>query len=245
MNEEGLRKAFQAGPECLNVEALLENLDLPVGAPQRKALEEHAAECLRCRNELALAREFAAAQPRPEEVEAVQWISARLAQNRKVEAAERAWSVATPAPWWHKIFGTFAGKAGLTAALVAAAALLIVVNVRSRETLPVIDGGTDILRSAPLRAVSPTGETSSIPELFQWTRVEGAASYTLNIEEVDHTSIFEGNFQGISAPMPDQARKLLEPGKVLVWKVSARDARGSEISVSGAQHFGIQLSKGR
>jgi len=220
------------------LEALLERMDLPVGSPRRVELEQHAAECFHCGNELALAREFAMAEPRPEEVEAVQWISARLNQNRRVESAEREWARQNPAPWWQRIWGSLAGKAGLAAVVAAAAGLFIVVNLRTRPPLPEIDGGTDILRSAPLRAVSPAGETSSIPDSFQWTKVDGATAYTLTIEEVDHTSVFEGTFTGTSAPMPQEARKLLEPGKNLAWKVIAKDARGAEISFSGTQHFG-------
>ncbi len=225
MSEEMLREALRPGPDCMSVEVLLESMDQPQGAPARLMAERHVAECPRCSGELALANEFVYGQPRPEEIEAVEWIAARTSRN----------SGSRPKPWWTRVWTTTGGKTGLVAIAAAAAALVIAVNVHTKPALPEIGGNQEIFRSAPLHAVSPIGESRTTPDVFEWTKVEAAAAYVLTIEEVDHTPVFQGTVDGTSAPVPMQARKILQAGRPLLWSVIARDAKGAEVASSGAQ----------
>ena len=225
MSEEMLREALRPGPDCMSVEVLLQSMDQPPGAPARLVAERHVAECPRCSGELALAREFAYGQPQPEEIEAVEWIAART--NRNSGRGRKG--------WWARIWSTTGGKTGLVAIAAAAAVLMIAVNLRTKPALPEIGGSQEIFRSAPLHAVSPTGETRTAPDVFEWTKVEGAAGYVLTIEEVDHTPVFQSTVDATSTPVPAQARKILQTGRPLVWSVIARDAKGAEIASSGAQ----------
>jgi hypothetical protein len=206
-------------------------------------VEKHVADCPRCLNELALAREFSAGHPRPEEVEAVHWIEDRLNQNRRVDAAQREWTGRKGVSWWTRMWATATGKAGLVAIPAVALALVVFMQVRTKPVESTIDGGAEVLRSARLRAVSPIGEKSVLPNSFEWTSVNGASSYVLTIEEVDRTPVFEGAFPGTSAPMPDHARKLLLSRRPLVWKVIAKDPRGVEISSTGTQRLAVSVGR--
>jgi hypothetical protein len=78
-----------------------------------------------------------------------------------------------------------------------------------------------------------------VPDVFEWTHMDAAISYTLVVEEVDHTPVFEGAFSGTSAPMPDPARKILRTGRPLAWRVIARDAKGVELASSETERVTV------
>src|SRR5690349_2348442 len=114
MNEETIRAAFAAGPDCLPLEVLARRMDLPAEAAERRAMETHLAECGHCRAEFALLREFEAGTIRPDEKEAVQWIAERLASEGRRQRAAK--SMEPRREWWRRLWTPPAMVATLAAA---------------------------------------------------------------------------------------------------------------------------------
>ena len=238
MDHETLKSMLQAGPDCPSVEVLASRMDLPAESAERREVDAHVATCAHCRTELALLREFESGTVRPEEKDAVEWITNRLASGGARQQIRQPQD--SGSKWWQRLWS----PPGFAAALAVAAALIIAVNVEWRR--PVIPGeGPDVVRSAPLRAISPLGDLAVPPQEFRWTAVSGAAAYRLTVTEVDRTVVFKDKFTTNSTPVPEQVRKLLQPGKPLLWTVTAEDASGREIATTGSLLIRLQIPASR
>lgn len=238
MDHETLKSMLQAGPDCPSVGVLASRMDLPAESAERRAVDAHVATCAHCRTELAMLREFESGTVRPEEKDALEWITNRLA------SAEARQQIRQPqdsgSKWWQRLWS----PPGFAAALAVAAALIVAVNVEWRR--PVIPGeGPDVVRAAPLRAISPLGDLNVAPREFRWTAVSGAAGYRLTVTEVDRTVVFNNKLTTTSTQIPDQVRKLFQPGKSMLWMVTAEDASGREIASTGFLLIRLLISESK
>jgi hypothetical protein len=232
MNDNGISQFFKPGPDCLPVDDLAADLNLPEGSAQRRSAENHLATCANCRNELELLYAFEFSAIREDERAAVEAITARLAPAKPKPQSVSAVS-------WQRLFS----PTGLAAALAVAAALIVAINLDRGGPTRVEDGAPDALRSVSLRALSPLGEVNGVPKEFRWTPVDGASTYSLNVVEVDRTLVFSGKAPGTSLPIPSQVRDLLRTGKILQWNVTAYDNAGRELASTALQRFQLKASQ--
>lgn len=232
MIDSGIAQLFRPGPDCLPVDELSASLNLPEGSAQRRTVENHVVTCTRCHNELALLNAFESGAIRENEREAVEAITGRLGlAKRKAEKAS--------ASWWQRLVS----PTGIAVALAVAAALIVAVNLDRGGLRPIATETADTFRSAPLRAISPLGEVDGIPREFRWTLVPGAATYSLNVMEVDHTPVFSDKVPGTSFSIPSEVGKLLQSGKTLAWNVIAYDNDGRRLASTTLQRIQVKSSK--
>ena len=237
-----IKEAMKGRTECPSLETMARTLELAAEQPESRETEEHLSSCLLCRTELSLLREFERIESQQQELEDVQWIAGRLAATPVPEIKPQATRVLPKvieikAKWWH--VWTSPGRMG---ALAAAAVLIFAIGIYQpwQGSQRGVERSGDTLRSAPLRALVPAGDLTSVPKEFQWSAVNGAAQYVLTIREVDRTTVFQIKTTATSLPLPPEAAKLLLPGKTLLWSVRAVDGSGREIAASGEQRFRLE-----
>jgi len=232
-----MKAAVRPMPDCPSLEALVATVELAVDCPERQAVECHLAVCVTCSTELALLREFERDEVLPEEREPVAWIAARLKPMLGMPDAGGKVVEITP----QRRFRSWASPLRMSAFSAAAVLVLslgLFFSWHAQQTT--IGGNEDTLRSAPLRALAPTGDLNAQPEEFRWNAVNGAGRYFFKMTEVDGTTLFETRISATSLPLPGEIKKLLQPGKPLLWSVRAEDSSGHEISTSAEQRFRLR-----
>ena len=232
MNDQSVSQFFKPGPDCLPVDELASNLNLPAGSEQRRAVETHVGACPHCHNELELLHSFESGAIREEEREAVEAITARL-RSMKLEPPKNT------AAWWRRLLS----PPGFAAALAVAAALIVAVNLDRGGPAPIAVGGTDTYRSTPLRALSPLGEVAGMPQEFTWTQVTGASTYSVNVTEVDRTPVFSEKIATNSVAIPSHVRNLLQTGKILQWNVIAYGSTGQQLASTAPQRVQFKVAQ--
>jgi hypothetical protein len=229
-----MKVALSAASDCPTLETLVQSLDLAQPTAERVAAEDHLKNCATCRNELAMFREFESGQELPHEKDDVDWIAQQLADPL---ARQKPKVVEMPLKWWQ---GGWSSPVGWSA-MAAAAVLIFAVAVNMpwhRPAAPVEQ--PDVLRSVPLRALSPAGDLTQAPTEFQWSPVNGAAAYVVTVSEVDRTIVYQKKVTNTSLPTPYDVGKLIQPGKTLLWVVRAEDSAGREVMSSGEQSFRLK-----
>jgi hypothetical protein len=242
-----LKEALAPSSACATIEELAALADASLAAPLRSRIAAHVASCERCEVELALFKEFESASPRAEEQAAVEWIVTRL--RRRFREARVAAVEAVPDTheeeegFWGRLFRLKPMSAvgfGLAAAM-----LLVAVNLELREgrepTLPTrVEEGAQILRSNALELRSPAGDLDAPPAELRWEPIAGAASYSIEVMEVDRTTVWKADVAGSPVALPDAVRERLVPGKPLLWKAQAKDAAGRTLATSPLQRFRVK-----
>ncbi len=207
-------------------------------------LRDHVAGCARCQTELTLFKEFENTSPAPDEEGAVSWISARLERQFAEQSAGPLLSriphrAALPRRSWF----TAANGGGLALAAAALGAALIIGLRESQApglTLP-SPAALTVLRSAGITPLSPVGNLDAPPNELRWERRTGAASYSVQVMEVDHAGLWSAETSDGSIALPAALRARIVPGKPLLWEVVAKDAAGRAIASSGEQRFKIRM----
>jgi hypothetical protein len=245
-----LKAAVARTPDCATAEELarLCGADREGGADARVA--EHVSACARCRTELALLQDFARG-PRPDEQEEVAAIVARLAPDvgalvrGDVTAPARPEAAPAPASRW--AFPPFlrTAAAGLAVATATAVAVL---TFTSRDggppaLSPQAAVGPTVLRSTSVALVAPRGDLDAPARELRWQAVPGAASYDVEVTEVDRTEVWKGEVRDARAELPPAVRARAVPGKPFVWRVVAKDAQGRAIATSEGQRFRVRLGE--
>jgi hypothetical protein len=244
---ETLRAALAPSARCLTLEQLARLCDRDHAGSADARAAEHVAGCLRCRTELALLKQFECGALRPEEQEDASWIVARLTRDvPRLTAGEilppRRRAPAR-APGWRRFVAPRTFAAGLA---VAAAALLVVLNVPGRDASPPalpsdVTAGPSSFRSDAIAVKGPAGDVDAAPKEFSWEPAAGAASYSVQIVEVDRTPVWSGESRDPRIALPAAVRVRVVPGKPFLWQVVAKDKGGQAIAASEMQRFRLRM----
>jgi hypothetical protein len=184
-------------------------------------------------------RQFEAPTIQPGEQADVDWIAEQL--SRKVPRLVRA-EPQSPRPWW-----TFSWLSDwwsprlLPSLAMAMAAVLIGIGIGlqfwHRPGQPFVPAGGDVLRSNAVEVLAPLGDLSRRPAEFRWQPVNGAAAYTVRLQEIDNTEIWVTKVTQASVSLPPNIQGRIIPGKTLVWQVTAESISGAVIAESGPRQF--------
>lgn len=234
MNDR-LKAALGRTADCPSVEAL-------ATAPDNPDVQRHIEACIHCRAELVLLQEFESAEPQPEELASVQWIAGELRRRNSAIAQ------ASPSPSaWSRFLawlGAVPGPGRGRALVMVAASLLIVVTagVYFRQSSAVRPPASGIVwRSGRFAAMAPSGEMAQSPVEFRWEAVPGAASYQVQLLQVDRTVIWTGESSQTTIEIPSNIRAQLRPGRAFQWQVTARNTAGESIASTDLQDFRITV----
>lgn len=205
-------------------------LDELLAASERA--QQHLANCPRCAADVALYREFnGGLEPlNAEESRSVDAVVARLearppyARNTQWWAALTSWKLLTPA----------------LAAVAIIAAITLTLPTRTTVDPPRISGEGDVTRSARLNVVEPAATVAKSPTKLVWQGVAAAASYRVQLSEVDRTVIWSGTTVTPMVELPAAVQARAVPRKTLVWSVTALDVQGRVVAESGPQKFVVE-----
>lgn len=237
-DREQLQKALGQTAACPEMEQLGRYADGAIEPLQKAGMEQHVAGCGYCQAELALLREFEAAEVRPEEQRPVAWIRARL-QDR---AQELQGGTRKPEArsWLEAIFATpMLGRA----ALVLGCLLILVSGslYLRRGSAPVLNtgagSGSEVMRSNDVAPIAPRGDLTVAPTSLEWQALPGAIRYQVQIMEVDRSELWKGETAATQIAFPDGVRARMAPAKSLLWQVIAFDAAGRRIGSSNPEKF--------
>ena len=225
--QAALDAASRPTPACIPLERL--------GAPLTTNEREHVAGCARCQTELTLFAEFNESVPAPQEGAAVQWVVAELRRRRSQASATAAGS-------WSGAWRFLRPQRLLTAAAAAILVLGLGYVTWDREP-PVRDvhDATGTYRTIQLQAVAPVGDVRDAPRSLEWSPVDGAVSYDVVVLEVDRTIVWQGASATTRVSLPEPVVARFEPGKTILWEVTARNRAGEVLAVSGSGRFRVAL----
>jgi hypothetical protein len=199
---------------------------------------------VRCQTELSLLKEFEDATPRAGEERAVKWISARL-ERRFSESAPRLSRVVVPGRNELPRHGWFSAmNVGGFALAAATLAVAVVIDQRERsvpELSAPSPAASMVLRSAGIATLSPAGELDAAPRELRWEPRPDAASYSVQVMEVDRVPLWSAETRETAIALPSALRAKIVPAKPLLWEVVAKDAAGRTVAASGQQAFRVRM----
>src|SRR5262252_6055532 len=240
-----LKAALASTPDCLSAE------QLEAITAEQSSQHPHLSSCARCQAELALLRSFESNQPLADEGAAVGWISSQLERRReeirKPVGERRAASIDQDRPsWWERMFG--GGRLGLAIpavalVAVAVAGIFLLRSPHQPELQANLGSQPTVYRSQELRVTSPVGELDQLPSSFEWVADPSAAKYKIEVMEVDQNPLWTGESSANVIAVPPSLRAKIMPGKPILWRVTAVNARGEAVSASQIQRF--ELSRKR
>jgi hypothetical protein len=230
-NLEIWRDAVSGGPECISLDELQQML----ANSSSKNVSRHVERCPHCQASLAMLKSFESAKPVGRQAASVAWIVARL----RTEPSEPTSAATTPLP--HRAgFSRLPYWAGsLAAALIIGLGLSVLIN-RTDQPAPIVEpSGPQTMRSTAVHLIGPAGSVVQTPLKFQWNEVPGAASYSVQLMEVDGSSFWSGSTSQNALLVSPELKAAMRPGKPLLWKVVALDASGREVATSSRERFVI------
>ncbi len=245
---KALKAALAPSRACATVEQLSRLCDADHAGSADARLAEHVACCLRCRTELALLKQFESAALRPGDEAAARRIVARLERD----VAQMIGSAPAPSAggvperrgvFWEPLQSL---RKVIASVLVATAMLLVALNLRGGDAgapplSPDIGGGQPILRSDALAVIGPVGDLETVPTELRWETAPGAASYSVQVMEVDHTEVWNAESRQASVALPAAVRARIVPGKPLLWHVVAKDGSAKTVATSEVQRFRLRM----
>ncbi len=223
-NAKVWQDAVSASKDCPSLEVLEGVMEVSSSDPKVAA---HVAQCPHCQSEIAMLRSFESSVPSPDEGAAVAWIAAQLERKQTALAAK---SSATVVPFWRSLFRI--PYMAAAAALIVAIALGISLYHSSHEGGPGFGSGqigTSPYRSGEIKLIT-AGDLSQAPEQLTWEAVQGAANYTVEIDDVTGDKIWQATSAQDAINLPSDVKAKLLPGKPLKWSVTAVDATGKELA---------------
>jgi hypothetical protein len=228
---DSIRTALGRTPECPDVEVLLHD-------PRPANVETHVRSCAHCLAELALYKEFEAAEPLAEERADVAWIEQKLARE-----------IAPPSAWQRArswLAGVFApGRQGALALVAACVLIAAASTIYLRQNHVMERPGppdTTVWRSGHFTALAPSGDVNEAPAEFRWEAVPGAASYQVKLMEVDRTVIWVADATRTSVEIPINIRVQFRPARAFSWQVTARGSQGENLGATDLQTFHIAVT---
>ena len=239
-----LRKALSPSHACATPIELGGLADGSLAQPAATRLTDHISGCARCQSELTLLKEFENAAPGPDEEGAVSWISARLERRFSEASAGPSPSrtdrgAALPRRSWFTALNV--GGFALAAATLSAAVTIGLREGRAPELAQPSAATASALRSAGITTLSPAGDLDAQPTELRWAPRTDAASYSVQVMEVDFAELWNAETRDVSIALPPALRARIVPGKPLLWEVVAKDAAGRAVAWSGKQRFRIRM----
>jgi hypothetical protein len=223
--------AVAASKECPTLEVLERVME--ESSSDRKAAA-HIASCPHCQSEIAMLRSFESSTPSENEGAAVAWIAAQLERNQKAPAAKSTPSVV---PFWRAMFRL--PYMAAAAALIVAAALGISLY-HSDNGQPLIQPSQiGVYRSGDIQ-LQTKGDLNAAPDQLVWAAVLGAASYSVEVEDVTGDKIWESKSNQSSIQVAPELKAKMVAGKPLKWSVTALDANGKELA-TGKANFRVAV----
>jgi anti-sigma factor RsiW len=234
-----LREALSPSRACASPLELGAFADGSLAELAAARVRNHLSSCMRCQTELTLLKEFESAAPGPDEDDAVSSISARL-ERRFSEAtpSQTPHRAALPRRSWLKALNV--GGFALAAATLVAAVTIGLRERRAPELAPPSPAASAVLRSAAITTLSPAGDLDAAPDELRWEPTADAASYSVEVMEVDHAELWRAETRDASIALPPALRAQIVPGKPLLWEVVAKDAAGRPFAWSGKERFRIR-----
>lgn len=220
---ESWKSELQAGPACLSIERLATGAWTPDE-------QRHVAECQACQAEVQLWVSFREDVP-GEDTAVVQEIVARLTSARRPSLGRVIGRIGplVASPWMK-----------IAAAVVIVAGLGYAVS-DTEPRLSSVPGETSTYRSGAMQLVAPLEDVSNAPATLDWVAVPGAASYHVEIREVDGTVLYSASSAVPFLPVPADVARRFAIGKTLIWSVSATSAKGDVLATSSAQRFRVTV----
>jgi hypothetical protein len=231
------RDAVSATADCISMEELHQLLEDTSSHVNRA---RHVDGCPHCQADLALIKNFESPNPNDEEAAAVAWIVAKLSQTSR----EAALPFAPPARknhFWRPPYLL----GGVAAALAVVLGVSLFMHYQAGRPVPIVEpSALQTMRSASLYLTAPSGSVLQTPSSFQWESLQGARSYSIEVMEVDGSILWSGQAgANVLVVNPDLAKKL-QPNRVFIWKVTARDSSGNVVATSNQERFIIKPANG-
>ncbi|MFN7922585.1 MAG: hypothetical protein U0Q16_20950 [Bryobacteraceae bacterium] len=222
---EAWRRGLARTPSCLTPDQFTEELS----AAQRAHLDG----CALCQAEKALFEGFLNGNPSAEEALPVQWIAAETKRRLAPEPKQS---------WLGALFSKPLGRPWLAGAV--AACLVAGIGLIATRPQPLPDGlGTSsetVYRSGSVELVEPVGDVAAAPSLLRWHAVAGAASYEIQILEVDRELLWKSESARDRIEVPASVRARLLAGKTVLWQVTAKDPKGTPLASSPSERFRVK-----
>ena len=229
---EVMKAAFGPTKDCLLPEILEALAESSGDSGALSRARTHLNSCAYCQSELHLLREFMAAEVRPEDASAVDFIVSRLARPQRSTAARKP-------TWWEVIFAR-----PRMPAYLAAATILLLVGVGAYFRQRQAPGAPQpmVYRSHQFNANAPSGDIPDAPSRFSWREVPGAVRYDVVVMEVDRTPVWSIETAGAFTDAPADIRRIMTPGRSFLWQVVARNSAGEKIAESNLQNFHVAIA---
>jgi len=195
------------------------------GRGDRERIVAHLASCASCRH---LAAEIERARPAGE-------LPSRFAAADFADAGYRARSRRPGLrSWWR-------APVPLTAAALAAAALLAVLVLPSRTSAPV-PFADDGVRGTSIHAIAPAG-TVPPPVEFRWASPLTADRFLLEVLDADGRVVYSTTVTVERASGDAALARALTPGVSYSWRVTALSAAGDALTRSAARPFSVASAR--
>jgi hypothetical protein len=228
------RDGLSEGPDCLTPGGL-ERVLAEECSGVKSFAPRHLDGCAHCQAELAMLRSFELAVPSEEEASSLSWITGRLRSTRQRTARASASAPARRLLSFPR-FSYLSGGAAVAATLALAFSLYI----SDRPPTPSSDvtlSTAQTMRSGRVRLTAPAEDVDQAAPTFRWEAYPGAASYVVEVLEVDGTVVWTGSSsQAFLASGPALAKEV-HPGKPLLWRVTALNGSGESIASSDRESF--------
>lgn len=220
------RDSVSSTKECPPLEVLEKAMEESSSDPQIAA---HVAGCPHCQTEIAMLRSFETSAPSAEEGAAVAWIASQLQRSQQAPAAR---SSAIAVPFWRTLFRL--PYLAAAAVLVVAITLGLSIYRSDHGQPPFVFHGAGTTYRGEIH-LNVMGELSQSPEQLTWEAVPGAASYSVEIDDVTGDKIWQSKSTQNSITPDPELKARMSPGKPLQWEVTAHDANGKELAKGKAK----------
>lgn len=241
--EDVLRRALGATDDCPTIEELESLASGDAIATGRWT--GHLQACGYCQTELHMLQTFLTEKSREATPDAGK--AAELLEKKRKEILKQVFSTQASMPWWKSAFTV----PRIVQASFAAAAIFLVVGAvlffRSTSSQPQLEArnqtGPEVLRSNTFALLSPVGDVQERPTEMRWEAVPGAASYQVQLLEVDRSQVWKANTTDTRIELPEGIRARIVPAKTLFGEVTALDASGKQIGGTELVRFRLVPSR--
>jgi len=235
ISNELLAAALRAPAGCPPEERFAKAASGELAEAELADLMEHAKSCPTCAAELDLARAFAEDIPEAGS-RARADVDAVVERLRSPVAPTNERELAPVVPIGPSRSRRRAGShwqrwAALAATLAAIAVGVSLQQARSGPVVPSL-AGPDVVRGGELRLSTPLGELPTVPGRVEWTPIDGAVRYELEILGVDDAVVLATSTDATGIELSDEQRGRIESYVRYRVRVVAYDEGGALVARS-------------